>query len=105
MAAPIGVQAAKHSVARNRLPDTVKTGVRPFFGAKEHTGVLAGGIVKGHHQVPDLLGHPLMGARVLVHHHPRQRLSLAPLAGLAARPGAPPPPCPPPHPPPPPAAA
>src|SRR6266581_880403 len=66
----------------------MKTRVGALLGAKEHAGVLAGGIVQSHHQIPDLLGHPLMGARVLVHHHPRQGLALALLAVLAARLGA-----------------
>lgn len=59
MAATVGVRTAKQPVARNRLFEPVKTGVRALLSAKEHAGVLAGGIVHRHHQVPHLLGYPL----------------------------------------------
>src|SRR5450759_4193145 len=84
MAATVSVRTAKQPVARNRLPEPVKTGVSALLSAKEHAGVLARSIVHRHHQIPHLLRHPLMRACVLVHHHPRQGLALALLAVLAA---------------------
>src|SRR3989338_7459239 len=49
MAAAVRVRAAKQPVARNRLPEPVKTRVRALLSAKEHAGMLARGVVQRHH--------------------------------------------------------
>jgi len=84
VAASIRVQAGKQAIARNGLAYSMKTRSRALLVAKEHAGVLTRGIVHGHHQIPHGVGHPFVGARILVNHHALQWHAFALDAVLAA---------------------
>ena len=80
MAAPVGIERGKQAVALDGLAHPAKAARRAFLLDEEHAGVLAGGIVHRHDQVPEVAGHPFMRAAVLVDHHPRHRRTFPALA-------------------------
>ena len=45
--------------------------------AKEHAGVLPGGVIHRDHQIPHGIGHPAVGAGILVNHHAHKRHAFA----------------------------
>ena len=80
---PVGVEAAKQTVAGNGLTNAVKTRRRTLLLAKEHRQVFAGGVIQGDHQIPVCVGHPGVGRGVLVDHHAHQGLGIALLVVFA----------------------
>ena len=77
VAAPVRVERGKQAIGRNGLAQPVKARCRALLVTKKHAGVLAGGVIHRHHQIPHRVGHPAVRAGVLVNHHARQRHAFA----------------------------
>ena len=73
MAGPVGVERAEQPALGDHLVERPERAHSALLADEEARVDLAGGIVQGDHQVPDLARHPFVAGGVLVQQHPRQR--------------------------------